>query len=463
MDLATSQFGTPLLQRLAASLKGAADMLVIRDPTYVTYFSRFNPYCTSHSVDLVVFPDGKAVLFTSELRSWANDEAKHGNLSPGLQVISYAQHDEGEPSPFLPTLWEHLLDLDGFAKHRTALEQALELFSDKRLAGPPYPFTSLTIAIDGTHILPPKADEIRYGFSGANLIDWVDKIDECKLVMDDFHLNSLIIAVELVEVCATNCFSAIRDGALFTHARDFGSVAMKAYQQEHWPGVDLAGIASRDGFNLDGWNITLTRERALRQTKPVRADPGEPWNLYIAGFVNGMGVEYQCEGGERLSKGQNAASRFLSDLQSRLPSLLKAGVKSQDIHEILRDQLAEGGYEMLNIRPGHGVANPIHDVPTLSSKNRTAFPVGSTVAIEPAIVGHRTSGIIYACKTQTCLMTDQGAQPLNSIKGTSSPSDNDWTIDGVRVGRPNLVRALSYRLDFEKFKAALRPLGPSPD
>lgn len=447
-----SQFRTPLLQRLAEAMKGAADILIIRDPTYVTYFSRFNPYCTSHGVDLVVFPDGKAVLFTAEIRSWA----KHGELPPGLEVISYGQHDDGEPSRFLPTLWEHLLDLEGFSKHRPALEYAL----GKRPDGPAEPFACLKIAIDRKHLPPTKFDDLRSGFSGADLFDWADKIDECKLVMDDFHLKSLFIAAELVEVCFVNCFSAIQDGARFTHARDFGISAMKTYQQEHWPDADLAGIAPRDGFSLDGWNITVTLERAYRQTKPEKAVPGEPWKFYVNGFVNGMGVEYSCEGGESLPNEQKAASQFLFVLRSKLPGLLKVGIKSQEIHQILQEQLAEGGYEMLDIRPGHGVCNPIHDVPTISKNNGTAFPAGSVIAIEPAIIRDRKSGReVKACHSQTWLMTDQGAQPLNSIRGSSSPGDDGWKIDGVSVGRPDLERAMSYRLDFGKFVEAMRPLG----
>jgi Xaa-Pro aminopeptidase len=440
-----------LLSRLSAPLQGDVDFLLVRDITNVVYYSRFNPYCTSHGVDLVVFPDGTSVLFVEYIRRWAKQEELLKKLSPGLKVVVYPQQlDESLPSTFQKALYKYLRERQDFSKYWQAFDMLLESRTGDEIDV----VCSLKIGLDLEHISGSKAEEVRTGFPRANFIDVARHVEESKLVLDDYYVNNQMIAAELVQVVYCTVVRAIRQGFTKTKACDAAHAALQAYKEVFFPDIRVAGIGSRDGLNFNGWDFTLVSgsELGSRETKPEPVKDGEPWTLYIVGYVNQVCAELIYTGGENLSADHIEARNVAVGTYENTSEWFEPGVLCSDIYLKSKAHLAEYGFAIASYRGGHSINNPFHGAASLKANDQTKVYVGSAIAYEPIIAGKQGKPHVKVNIGQTCIMMDHGLQPLNSFSPNPTPISKEWKINGVKVEKPNLARAAAWILDFDKFR-----------
>lgn len=362
------------------------DTVIIARPENVFYFSNFNPIINSHPAYVIVSLKKEDCLLVHCIR---NDHAcKEGSLE-NVQL---------------------------YGKWGANVALAMDPIEAMRVLLGSEP---LRLGLEGNYASISWVSKLQSLLTLTSVTDVTDDIAMLKIVKDEYEIDCMRKAAELVDCGVGTAIEALRGGAHEALACTEGQYAMRKMWHNKFQEYEVAGFGSSESAQIDSCVVwSMANERIAygcdcpQDYTPVAGDLVLPMSW---ARIGGYAVENEraVMVGEVDELRRRAYASMLK-ARSNVFEILRPGTTFEALYTTAMTAFKEAGFSsILPGRCGHGMGLSTHEFPSLAKGNKIALAPGMVFTVEPGLMTKDWGGVRHS---DTVLVTENGYELLTKYE-----------------------------------------------
>jgi Xaa-Pro aminopeptidase len=222
----------------------------------------------------------------------------------------------------------------------------------------------------------------------TKLIPTAGIIEHLRIIKDNTEIDNLRKAAALTDQTFTHILSHIKHGVTEQEL----SADIKYFIEKHGGGIAFEPIVAF-GKNSAIPHHHTSDQRLTAKNSIILLDFAASWNSYCADMTRtiffGKATPEFKNMYETVRAAQEKAIQYLIEFRPRNKSDLYAS----SVDQIARDYIISQGFPSIPHSTGHGIGLQVHELPSVSPKDKTKLKPGMVITVEPGIYNPKMGGV----------------------------------------------------------------------